>query len=395
MSVATNPSKVPADAYFQIDFESWANYSVREGFYRYGCIAYYDAQKNPVGIWWPEKNRLVLPTDPDYSLACLIFRSTLITVATIQDHLIKVHWIVANSGVVNTERYLGKNHLLRRFIKPHIYGTVAINFASTLLLAPIDGFAFRVFAFDKDSWFEMVANCFKAFHYESFGEHMIRQGLTEQDTQDMPFYQDGLEFEKIMESYITGFLKLIYKTDDALIQDGDLRDFWRGYETYFGSTGVEFKNLGGLDRKNLTRLLTHHLFWVSGGHQYIGYVIEYLNANGAMPSKVCIELPKKKTITGDKEVIQINSDVQTMLQSLSLMALTSGPQPMLIDKWEHLWHDKQLNITEELKNEILKNFAVWQMALRNLSAKVDELNKSRTQPFDAFNPKLIQSSVSV
>jgi hypothetical protein len=340
----------------------------------------------------------VLPHDPEYSLACLIFRSTLITVATIQDHLIKVHWIVGNSGVVNTERYLSKNHILRRFIKPHIYGTVAINFASTLLLAPIDGFAFRVFGFDKESWATMVGDCFKAYHYETLGEHMTRQGLTEQDTRDMPFYQDGLEFEKIMETYVTAYLKLIYKSDDELIQDNDLRDFWRGYENYFGKlkeVGVDFKNLGALDRKNLTRLLTYHIFWVSGGHQYIGYVIEYLNADGAMPSKVCIDLPKKKSIAGDEKVVQITSDVQTMLQSLSLMALTSGPQPMLIDKWEHLWHDKQLNITDELKNDILKNLGVWQTALRTFSAKIDELNKTRAQPFDAFNPKLIESSVSV
>lgn len=409
------PIKVPDNAHYEINFASWAKYSVRPGFYRYGCITYYDTQKNPVGIWWPEKSRLVLPHEPDYPLACLIFRSTLITVATIQDHLIKVHWIVGNSGVVNAERYLGKNHLVRRFLKPHIYGTVAINFGSTVLLAPVDGLAYRVFAFDKNSWIPMVLDCFQAFRYESLRERMTRQGLTDQDVVDIPFYHDGFAFEQIMEEYITAYLALIYPTENddlALQQDKELHDFWQGYVSYFGkmkeSHGIEFQQLGNLTRSNLIRLLTHHLFWVTGGHQYLGYVIEYLNANGAMPSKVCIDLPKKKKITltgtGEKdkekkekeeEVIQIHSDVQTMLQSLSLMALTSGPQPMLIDAWEHLWHDKQLTMTDTLKKSIVENLHTWQQALRNLSGKIDEWNKARIQPFDAFNPKLIESSVSV
>jgi hypothetical protein len=365
---------------------SWSDYTVRSGLYRYGCISYYDADKKPIGLWWPEKKRFVAPSDPEYALVCFIFRSTLITVATIQDHLVKVHWIVANSGVVNTECHLGELHLLRRFMKPHIFGTVSVNYASTSALAPIGGLAYRVFGFDDKSWFPMVANCFANFRYQSLSQLRDFRGLSPDDIKGMPFYEDGLELESIIERYVTGYLDLIYPQGKGISEDADLKDFWRGYETYFGTMRdkVSF-DLGDLNRENLVKLLTYHIFWSTGGHQYIGAVIEYLTQSGALAAKLHI----------NQESAEVRTDVITLLQSVALMVLTSAPEPMMIDDWEHLWKDKQLKLDEALHIPINDNLKAYQDALNEISHVIDNRNTSRPQKFDAFNPKLIKSSVSV
>lgn len=97
---------VPADAVYQVDLTRWGNYRIRrvndvqekeysinlnyisdligkkqfdpptvvdseasasnpELYYRYGATLYFDQNKDPIGIWWPEFQKLVLTTDPN------------------------------------------------------------------------------------------------------------------------------------------------------------------------------------------------------------------------------------------------------------------------------------------------------------------------------------------
>ena len=72
-----------------------------ELFFRYGGIFYFDEAKKPLGIYWSEKNTFVPLHTPEFQPAWHIFRSTIVTAATVQHHLLIVHWIVANAATVN------------------------------------------------------------------------------------------------------------------------------------------------------------------------------------------------------------------------------------------------------------------------------------------------------
>jgi hypothetical protein len=66
---------------------------------------------------------------------------------------------------------------------------------------------------------------------------------------------------------------------------------------------------------------------------------------------------------------------------------------MLMDDWSHIHiHDK---LSDDQKVELTKVVAKFQADLTLLAGSIDALNLSRRQPFQAFNPKYLESSVSV
>jgi hypothetical protein len=228
-----------------------------ELYYHYGATAYFDANKKFIGLFWPERaaekgSKLVRYADDDFETAALVFRSTLMTIVTVQDHLVRVHWIVANSGLVNSEMYLSPNHSIRRLLRPHVYGTAAINSGSTSLLAPVNGLAFRLFGIRQNDWFKMVDGCMRNFKFESLEEHFVAAGLPDSDRTSMPFYQDGLEVWNAIQTYVTNYIEIFYENIDPA-NDPELKKFWAGYVSYFGSgsTIPGFQQIGALNKPNL------------------------------------------------------------------------------------------------------------------------------------------------
>ena len=81
------------------------------------------------------------------------------------------------------------------------------------------------------------------------------------------------------------------------------------------------------------------------------------------------------------------SDVQATVQVLNLCALTGLEQPPLIGDYTHLF-------LEQNKAPVMAAFERYQRALIQLSADIHERNKRREQPFQTFNPTLLNVSVS-
>jgi hypothetical protein len=440
LTSATPSPHTPAQAVFEINFSRWSQYATRtegdrdesdgdvtrsihdflvngakklignkrkrasaegDALVRYGCVFYFDAKRNPLGFWWPEENRFVAPhsytgdgakdieANADYNKVAFIFRSTLLTVATIQEHLIKIHWIVANSGTVNSQLNLNPEHPIRRFLKPHTYGTAAVNWTSTSMLAPVDGLAYRGFAFDKNSWYPMVTDCFKNFKFESIREHFdsaFANTETGLRPNDIPFYRDGFELWDIIETYTTQYINIFYKTDAELNGDNELIAFWNGYKSFFGNNkDIPGFGLGALTIPALIKLLCHHIFWVTGAHQYFGFICEYMAANYALAPKI---------FKGHED----GTDVQSYFQTLSLITLTNGPMPLMHseDWFDTIWAPCQSNLIKDNLECIKTVFNDYQARLETQNSLILDRNQNaRTQPFNAMQPSILDSSVSV
>lgn len=81
------------------------------------------------------------------------------------------------------------------------------------------------------------------------------------------------------------------------------------------------------------------------------------------------------------------SDIQATVQVLNLTALTALEQPPLIGDYTHLF-------LEQDKERVIATFAGYQQALIKLSHDIDARNKRRDQPFQTFNPTMLDTSVS-
>ena len=67
--------------------------------------------------------------------------------------------------------------------------------------------------------------------------------------------------------------------------------------------------------------------------------------------------------------------------------------PMLKDDWSHIHiHD---GLSDDEATRLKDVLAKFNHDLVTLENSVDALNKSRRKPFEAFNPKYLESSVSV
>jgi hypothetical protein len=74
---------------------------------------------------------------------------------------------------------------------------------------------------------------------------------------------------------------------------------------------------------------------------------------------------------------------------LVLTVVTGLRMPGLLEDWSHIIeHD-------EYYRENLKNYRSFKRELRELSRKIDSLNKTRNYPFESFNPKYMECSTSV
>ena len=102
---------------------------------------------------------------------------------------------------------------------------------------------------------------------------------------------------------------------------------------------------------------------------------------------------------GKEDNHSVQCDLDSYLLQLALIAQTSPAMPLIINSWEHL---HSYNSDCEVKTAKVQNvLTTWQTALRNLSKQVVQRNIIRKgkggsfYPFDAFNPAILHTSVSV
>ncbi len=67
--------------------------------------------------------------------------------------------------------------------------------------------------------------------------------------------------------------------------------------------------------------------------------------------------------------------------------------PMLMDDWTHIHIHSELSADQT--KQLTAVLAEFQTDLKTLSADIDERNKTRRKPFESFNPKFLESSISV
>lgn len=371
----TNCTPPPESIYF-IDVSHYSSFPVRNGFAKYGAIAFFDQNKLPCGIWHCETNQLILPIHPLYSQVAIIFRSSLRVYCTIQQHLFYVHWLLSNGVTVASEKYLSPNHPIRRLVRPHTIGSAAVNSASITGLAPYGGIISRIMAFTEESWSNVLQLAKLNLKYETLMKHFELSGLSEEMKETMPIYKDGFDYWNITEKYVRNYIELIYSDEISLQNDQEMNDFWNDIKSQ-----NNFKEDKLLTRNELIEFLTNFIFTVTSLHELFGNLVEY----------PIFLFPGKVQIGSDQ------SDIQTLILETSLVSLTSAKMPLLIGNWWKggIFNDMLFPSKVDYIEKLHKNHDDWQNELLNFSKEIERRNNYRDQPFNAMNPKMMESSVSV
>lgn len=384
--------EVPPGAFMECNLEYLQSYESRETWMRYGHTAYLGPPSDEscaapgalLGIWCCHQQQLVLPGDALWEHAKLAFRASICFSVTAKDHLMETHWLRANGLHSAARETLGPDHPLRRLLKQYYYGSASINLASKDVLMPVNQLAHRAFALSAEGWVSYFNDLVKNWKFESFPEWIASRGLPESFVQSWPVAVEGLAVWRTFESHICRYLKLFYSgpdLDDAIRSDNEIAAFWH----YFESDSISAKpwNLPELGFDSLVTLVTDLIWWCTAGHEFVGAIVEYLVPPRGLPTRV---------LSGHSDV-----DVQSYAQSLVVIALTGVRKPPLLGDYTHLF---QVDAWPSVKGQaVLDEVRNLQFELAACADEMDDRNEERQRrgdrKFVAFNPRILETSVSI
>ena len=354
----------PDGAKWVSDLAFMSAFDVRPGFERYGAIAYFDASQRIVRIHWSHSHVDVRPGDADWEHAKWAWRCTLLVGTTIVDHLVGVHWMIGNFVTSAARSSFGRDHPLRRLLKPFTWRTITINYSATFSLCPERGFVHRAAALTSEALTAAFQESVGLIRYLTVPE-LIGRKQAEGMGDDFPWATDGLALYQVTHTFVEDYISQ-YFAGDTVARDPQVKAFWAAVRAAAPGAGIP-----ELSRVTLVELLAQFIWCVTGLHESVGALAEYLSNPAFMGTK----------IRPGREV----SDVQASFQALLIGSLTGLVMPGILNDFSHVCLDKAG----------AQAFDRFQVELHALATRIDEANKTRRWPCNAFNPRFLECSISV
>jgi hypothetical protein len=378
-------------------------YNVRAPYERYGAYAYFNKKYEIVGIYWCHGQELLQPHDSStaerWEHAKWVWKTSFFAIVTIYDHLLVTHMIEANTLVTQTRLHLPAVHPLRQFLKPFTYHTISVNYSAATNLINEGGLVHRIWAFNYDEFLRVVNSLTSHYNFQLFPDTIdAMTKLVEDHTianEDFPIVQDSSAYWNVVKKYVSRFLDALYgKYSDSDPDDANsdrkkpVDHMLRGREGYKGlpkddtpltnfMNGISSQLGIGLitTRSRLIDVLTQLIFNGTGRHEHVGQVSDYMMD----PTFVGFKLLPDQSM----------QSIQSYTQQCALVVLTGLQMPRLIDDWSHL-----------ITRELLRNpYFQFKDDLVRLQFDIEERNIERVNKkgwaFESFNPKNIETSVSV
>ena len=356
------------EATYIVDLSWMVAFPVREGFERYGACAFFDDNRQIVRVYTAHNDTTHYRSDASWETAKWCWRTSLFVGVTIADHLGSVHYLTSNLLVTATREQLPPEHPFRRLLTPFIYGTVDVNRDAYVLLSPKQGLAHRTFAFTYDGMVRCLLKGVESVRLQTFPEALVNAGMDSLGD-EFPYATDGLALYDILEQYVRDYLA-IYYPDDTAVADPAIRRWWLALTQQCPNLGLKPLQTA----EQLIRVTTHFVFTVTGMHSQVGDVADYTRDPAFVGSKI--------------RAGQTLGDVQATVQLVNLTVTTGLIQPTIIGDYRH-------TLPSQNKDQALRVFEVYQRALEQLVHDVNRRNLNREQPFQTFNPTLLDSSVSI
>lgn len=399
---------IPCDTEYLMDLSYLESYGVREKHARYGFVATYNSKKELTHIYVSHWNEWVArpgkgrngndSASNRWEHAKFVMKASLGCGVTLKEHLLYTHWIVSNTASLAMRECLQRDHPVRRLMHIFILRTPSINYASSLTLLPEDRFVHRTAGFEFAEQCRCVEDCCKAWKYQTFPDFLESRDLgpLASGKDALPWAKDGRALWNEAKNFVVAGLALYYSDDEAVLKDEEIVEMWNmingmpsgpadkrppGKHAVADGYGYKLPQLdsGKGAKANLVDYLTHVIFWVTGNHELYGAVGEYFTTPMGLTTKIYDETCEENGIAEDGQVM---ADVQTYMQSLSVVSATGYPQPRLVADWAYLmivqdcdedskW--SKLNLNEKQKGE-LRHY----IKLDRMEKKREEIDEALT-----------------
>lgn len=379
------PGEDGKPAGFEVDLTFLSGLETRPHFERYGAKASFGQDYKIESIYWSHGDETLRPpTSGDSNPAAVkkwehakwAWKASLGASATSATHLVQLHWIVVNATHVACRQELSHEHPVRKALKVFLYNTGGVNFGSTMSLYPEHSFLHRMSALTYNGLIAAMNFADKEFKYETHPEYIRRKNLGKDYEAISPMCADGLLVWGAFHKFFTDYIHEFYPDDQSVTNDEELPKYWLSINTKGGHGTPHKYGLPELSKKNLVNQMTHHAFWATCWHEFVGDIVQYLTTPEGLATKI---------VEGRETM-----DVQTFVQGLCLISLTGTRQPELLEDFSHL-------LPEGRAREFQKELSA---ELQRIADVIDAKNKTvpcetRRREANAFNPRCFACSVSV
>lgn len=229
-----------------------------------------------------------------------------------------------------------------RLLRPHTYRTATINGASKDILLPHDALAGKLFALTKEEWLRSLNDFVHTHRFQTFEDFVSGEGLTAEVEEALPFVQDGRALVAVIRKYVSDYIDVFYADDAAVVDDSELQTYW----AHYGPQPLwPSYRLPPLSKTALVEQITQSIFAVTGVHEFVGAIVEYLQSPAGL---------------GDLKHVVL--------------------------------HDGQERGQRDQVSSVLDAF---QDDLQRLGTEIDARNAIREKRFIAMHPAVLECSVSI
>jgi arachidonate 15-lipoxygenase len=309
-------------------------------------------------------------------------------------HLGRTHLFV-EAFVVPTNN-LPNNHPLRNLLKPHLEGTVFINFgAHTVLVAPegtVDSLLGSSIGGDQSLTAKAAQSYLFNFNEVSFPQTLVSRGVD--DTSKLPTYpyrDDGLLIWNAIQSWVSDYFSIYYSNDSSVQQDKDLQTWASTLISFQGGRLQNFGDDGQGQIKTLAYLVkavSTVIFTASAQHAAVNYPQkEFMMYAPAFPFARYFPAPTN------------TQESQSFVQGLPSLAQAQG-QINLLYLLGSVYYTNLGNYstsafpTDTRVQDALKKF---QNNLRDITHIINQRNRSndRLIPYEFLLPAKIPQSINI
>ena len=197
----------------------------------------------------------------------------------------------------------------------------------------------------------------------------VHPSMRDEPKDKFPFYSDAKKYYEIMESFVKCFINNHYKTDEDLFKEEYIAKF---YEKLCEDLRIEMKKT----KEQFIETLTNLFVIVTGFHEHVGTVADYV----LNPLFACARIEP-----GYEECSK-----QNFIQLSALATLTGLREPDLMGDWIHLFTDEH-----GFDDKDRENYKKFKNNLKLFELIVEKRNAETQYKLNSFNPKKLQTSVSV
>lgn len=363
---------------FAVKLNNYAALPVRPLFGKYGTNLYFTASGAPAMIETPDGKK-VARGDKEWQYWKFAWRTTLITMVTMEDHLHCSHLQAANFLSTGAREKLSPNHPLRRLLSVFSYNSVEVNFFS---LPTLVGEKHALHRGTGLSDFNAATNTvvhslpdlrqrFEIFRNKTMWDAMPRL------MRQAPYYRDGQLLFRAIDRLVQRYMELFGgmlcsgKGITGSVKDAETKHLVAHLNKRSGHT------LGKVNYQcwELRQRLSAYFWAVTGYHRHVGQVADYTSD----PDLCGFSYKSHEAYV---------RPAQAMIMSV-VTTFTATNQPKINQDYTHVFK----GIIKE--NDAVDLMRKFNEELGRVAVQVDARNKKRELPNRNAHPSNVECSVAV